>query len=340
MHMPTVLHGARRRVPVAFTLVELLVSLALLSFIMLILAGVTESASNAWREGQSRTETFQSARTALEILTREITPAVVDTRMQFVVAPGDILARAGAKNVAPESPALLWMAPLGDEGSLSCVGYYLYRDDVRQFYRLKRLFIPAPTNTKASPYFPRMISANNPRDPELRTSPVNADWFTRSWDANAFDEENAANSQGVVSSAADGIIAFWVQPLDVLGHPVPLVAKSSVHPSSELYYNSAAYFQVATSTPFESGRSLLYLAQTPQSMKANRVPAAIDFTLVMVDSRVLTRRLPIPQQTNVYDAAGALDVDASVQAFTSLLQKKRIFNARTFSTRAKLVNGS
>ncbi|HSI13320.1 MAG TPA: prepilin-type N-terminal cleavage/methylation domain-containing protein [Chthoniobacter sp.] len=335
-----VLRDEPRRAPAAFTLVELLVSLALLTFIMLILVGVTEAASRAWREGQSRTETFQSARTALEILTREITPAVVDTRMQFVVAPGEVLTRAGAKNVAPDSPALVWMAPLGDEGSLSCVGYYLSRDDARQFYRLKRIFIPAPTTAKASPYFPRMVSASDPRDPELRTSPVNADWFTRSWDTNAFDEENTANSQVVVSSAADGIVAFWAQPLDVLGHPVPLVAKSSVHPSSELYYNSAAYFQVATSTPFENGRSLLYLAQTPQTMKANRVPAAIDFTLVTIDSRILARRLPIPQQTNVYDANGALDVEASVQAFNSLLQKNRIFNARTFSTRAKLVNGS
>ena len=31
--------------------------------------------------------------------------------MQFVVAPGDILTAAGAKNVAPNSPAVLWMAP-------------------------------------------------------------------------------------------------------------------------------------------------------------------------------------------------------------------------------------
>lgn len=332
--------GARRRASFAFTLVELLVSVALLTFIMLILAGITESAGRAWREGQSRTETFQSARTSLEIVTREITPAVVDTRMQFVVAPGDILTTAGAKNVAPNSPTVLWMAPLGDDGSLCCVGYYLYRDDARQFYRLKRLFIPAPKNAKPSPYFPQMVNANDPQNSDLRTSSINADWFTRTWDGNAFDEESPANDQVVVSAAADGIVAFWTQCLDVLGNPVPLVSKSPIHPSSTLYYNSAAYFQVATSTPFENGRSLLYLAQTPQSMKANRVPAAVEFTLVTIDSRILARGLPVPQQVNVYDANGALDVDASIQAYTALLQKNRIYNARTFSTRAKLVNGS
>jgi type II secretory pathway pseudopilin PulG len=337
--------GPWRHAVAAFTLVELLVSMALLTFIMLILAGVTESAGRAWREGQSRTETFQSARTALEIVSREITPAVVDTRMQFVLAPGDLLSRAGAKNVAPNSSALLWMAPLGEEGSLNCVGYYLYRDDARQFYRLKRIFIPSPTDAKPSPYFPQMVNASNPQDTALRTSSVNADWFTRKWDAEAFDEENPANNQAVVSSAADGVVAMWVQCLDVLGKPIPLVSKSSVHPTSELFYNSAAFFQVATSTAFENGRSLLYLAQTSQSMKANRVPAAIDLTLITVDRRTLARGLKIPEmpdQTdpNYLDANGAINVDALVLEYKNRLRNNRIYNARTFSTRAKLVNGS
>jgi type II secretory pathway pseudopilin PulG len=337
--------GLWRHAVAAFTLVELLVSVALLTFIMLILASVTESASRAWRDGQSRTETFQSARTSLEIVTREITPAVVDTRMQFVLAPGDVLSRAGAKNVAPYSSALLWMAPLGDEGALCCVGYYLYRDDTRQFYRLKRVFIPPPTDAKPSPYFPQMVNIGDPRDPALRTNPVNADWFTRKWDAQAFDEEDAANSHAVVSSAADGVVAMWVQCLDVLGKPIPLLVKSTVHPPSELFYNSAAYFQVATSTPFENGRSLLYLAQTPQSMKANRVPAAIDLTLITVDSRTLARGLKVPampDQTDprFLDVNGALNVDALVLEYQTQLRSNRIYNARTFSTRAKLVNGS
>ncbi|MEI9898638.1 MAG: prepilin-type N-terminal cleavage/methylation domain-containing protein [Chthoniobacter sp.] len=332
--------GARRRAVAAFTLVELLVSVALLTFLMLILVSITDSAGRAWREGQNRTEAFQSARTALEIVTRELTPAVVDTRMQFVVAPGTILTDAGATNVAPNSPAMLWMAPLGTDGGLCCVGYYLYRDDQRQFYRLKRIYIAPPDTAKPSPYFPQMVSASNSQDPSLRTSPVNADWFTRTWDANAFNEEDVANDRAVVSSAADGIVALWVQCLDILGKPVPLVSKSTVHPPSALDYNSAAYFQVATSTAFENGRSFLYLAQTPQSMKANRVPAAVDLTLITVDSGVLAKGFSIPQQTNVYDATGALDVDASTKAYTAALQQNRIFNARTFSTRVKLVNGN
>jgi len=327
----------RRR---AFTLIELLASVALLTFILLILAGVTESASRAWREGQSRTETFQSARTSLEIIAREVTPAVVDTHMQFVVAPASILTQAGAKNVAPETPAILWMAPSGADGTLNCLGYYLYRDDARKFYRLKRIAIAPPAGATLSPYFPQMENSSNPRDPALRTSPVDAQWFTRNWDARAFDEEDPDNAQAVVSSAADGVIAFWVQCVDVLGNPIPLVSKSTVHPTSELQYNSAAYFEVATSTPFDTGNSVQYLAASPQAMKANRVPAALDFTIVTLDSRILARGFAVPTQVNIYDARGALDVDASRAQYETLLQQNRIYNARTFSTRAKLVNGS
>lgn len=331
--------GLRRFAP-GFTLVEVLVSMALLIFLMLVLVGVTEAASRAWRSGQSRTEAFQSARTSLEIMARELAPAVVDTRMQFVVAPGSILTQAGAMNVAEQSPALLWMAPHGEDGSLHCVGYYLSRDDVRRFYRLQRIYIAPPTTVKLSPYFPRMVNQSDLRDKDLRTSPVDARWFTRAWDVNTFDEENAQNDAVVVSSAADGVIALWAQCLDVLGNPVPLLSKSSVHPASDLFFNSAAYFQVATSTAFDGGVSFQYLAASAQTMKANRVPSAIDLTIVTIDSRTLARGMTIPAQVNVYDSKGALDVDTSVRQFTALLQGVGVYTARTFSTRAKLVNGN
>jgi hypothetical protein len=136
------------------------------------------------------------------------------------------------------------------------------------------------------------------------------------------------------------VIAFWVQCLDVLGNPIPFLSKSTVHPASELQFNSAAYFEVATSTPFDTGASFQYLAASPQAMKANRVPATLDLTIVTIDSRTLARGVAIPVQANIYDAKGALDVDASRKQFETLLQQNNIYNARVFSTRAKLVNGN
>src|SRR6476661_7302489 len=105
-------HGEGR----AFTLVELITAMALLTVLLVLLVALTDSAGKAWTQGTSRVDTYLSARSALEIMGRELTPAVVDTRMQFVHLPGENLAKAGAQNVAPGSSALLWMAPLGERG--------------------------------------------------------------------------------------------------------------------------------------------------------------------------------------------------------------------------------
>jgi hypothetical protein len=75
-------------------------------------------------------------------------------------------------------------------------------------------------------------------------------------------------------------------------------------------------------------------------MKANRVPACVDLTIVTLDGAILNRGVTIPPQPNLVDSAGTLDVDASVKKFESELRKNQIFTARTFTTRAKLVNGS
>jgi Tfp pilus assembly protein PilW len=100
------------------TLTELLVSMGILTFLMLILSSATESAGRAWRDGQARTDTYQSARTALELMARELSSAVIDTRMQFVIGPSTTVSNVVrktdpelAEKFASESPILLWMAP-------------------------------------------------------------------------------------------------------------------------------------------------------------------------------------------------------------------------------------
>ena len=333
-----------------FTLVEVLVSVSLLAYLLTILFSVSDVASRAWRDGQSRTDAFQSGRTTLEIMARELTPAVVDARMQFVVAPGSVLSKAGATNVAESAPAMLWMAPVGEDGGLRCLGYYLYRDPARKFYRLKRLLIaPTDASGRLSDYFPRVASAQDPgnptklidpRDKQNRTNPVDASWFTRNWDADAFDEEKEDNTKAVVSSAADGVIALWVQCYDQLGHPVPLVSQAKNHPKSELAYNSAAYFEMASTAPFSSGQSTLYLAETPLTPKANRVPQAVEITIVTLDRSTILKASAIPEQINAADASGALDVGASLRSYQELLKANHLYNARTFTTRAHLINGN
>ena len=127
--------------PGGFTLVELLVSMTILAFILATLTGAVSMVANTWQSSEERVEAFQSARGALEMITREMTPASIDTKMQFAVMPGSLLEDVGADFIAPNSPAVFWMAPLGLDGEMRCVGYYLYRNDERRMYRLKRYYV-------------------------------------------------------------------------------------------------------------------------------------------------------------------------------------------------------
>ena len=40
-----------------------------------------------------------------------------------------------------------------------------------------------------------------------------------------------------ISTAADGVLAFWVQCYDILGNPVPWLSNVENHPKSEMIYN-------------------------------------------------------------------------------------------------------
>ena len=144
-----------------------------------------------------------------------------------------------------------------------------------------------------------------------------------------------------MSTVADGVIAMWIQCYDLLGNPIPWVSEDENHPSSDVIFNSASMFVMATSKPFDNGKSFVYLSDTPTSVKGNRLPAAVGITIVTLDSVTLERHAEdIPEMENVLTDAGALDVDKSLEEYQKELKLLGINNARTFTTRVKLATGS
>jgi len=63
----------------AFTLVELMVSIAILAIILTTLATVLQQASNSWRQARAQLEQFREAELALSTLSRRISDAVLNT---------------------------------------------------------------------------------------------------------------------------------------------------------------------------------------------------------------------------------------------------------------------
>ncbi len=72
-----------RRNIVAFTLVELLVSTAIIALLMVILAQMTGQTSNTWHYTSSKAEQFRDARNAFDTMTRRISQATLNTYWDY-----------------------------------------------------------------------------------------------------------------------------------------------------------------------------------------------------------------------------------------------------------------
>src|SRR2546423_13799084 len=69
----------RRRLA-AFTLVEILVAIAIVVFVVLVLAQIISSAQAIWRHSEARTDAFREARAALHLMARDLALALTDDR--------------------------------------------------------------------------------------------------------------------------------------------------------------------------------------------------------------------------------------------------------------------
>ena len=69
----------------AFTLVELLVALAITSILVVLLANVVSAALGAWQQGRNRLDTFSNARQLIGRIQDEITASIAaKDRIEFV----------------------------------------------------------------------------------------------------------------------------------------------------------------------------------------------------------------------------------------------------------------
>ena len=70
---------------IGYSLVEILVSMAILSIIVLVLGMFFDQASKAWTRGERQVTTYDLARSALDILLRDMTVAIADDYLPFAV---------------------------------------------------------------------------------------------------------------------------------------------------------------------------------------------------------------------------------------------------------------
>lgn len=147
--------GVRRRSS-AFSLVELLVSMAILSTLMVILFSFFDQATKAWQSSEKKIDAFREARAAFFYLKRDLQGMVVDSNIPWFYY--DDPTTAGIQsNTSPNAygDSLFFISTQAsgaqeagkDTSSLCAVGYYLaYTPDPghmgggRSSYKLYRYF--------------------------------------------------------------------------------------------------------------------------------------------------------------------------------------------------------
>jgi prepilin-type N-terminal cleavage/methylation domain-containing protein len=325
-----------------FTLVEMLVAMAILAVIVMVLAVVLGNVSGFWVSTQSRIETFRNGRAALEFVARDLaalqqpvgprsdatasaTPVPLGS-VQFVQDAGHAssgltpLLGAGYEQV-PNSSSVFGQARLGSSslGDLAVLGYYLVRSTSGDRYELRRFFVsPSTGATNAVTNSNYKLYAGN-------AQAANGYPNTPAW---IYQAGFATNSYPI----SENVIGFWVRCLDRAGNPIPWLKDNANAGTGTAPYkfNSAAAFQMYSPTSASDTNTFVYLKST--AVPANQLPAALEVTLITLDSRALKKTIPLMTNAPV----SAADVPTKIAAYQKALNDAGITTAKTFSTVVKL----
>lgn len=287
-------HQSRRLA--AFTLVEILVAVAILALLVVLLASLLGGVNRAWISGEQQVETFQDGRAILDLMSRDLAQAIISPSLQMVQnanLPSTASERGGASN-------LFWQANLSSTsaGDLCEVGYFLDSN-----FRLTRFFVPP---TDATNY---QIFSFAPSD------------STASW-------TNVVGTPSLNTTISSNVVALWIRCFDANGDPIPWLS-SAVTSAAPMQFNSAAHFQ-----PAIPGTASSFKYTSANTAQAHLLPASIELTIITVDSKTLLRSsAQVPPMPTV---AGPTNLPDAIIAFNQQLITNNIKNAHTFSTRVSL----
>lgn len=294
----------------AFSLVEVLIATAILSALVLLLTSLISGVNRTWVAGEQQVSAFQDGRAICELISRELSQAVMSPNLQLVqnptFPPGLNPNESDPARERTGADSIFWQAPATSTsaGNIGEIGYYLTNN-----YELRRFFVP-PDNAKYA------IFTNAPTD-------TSAPWITTTFTSTEF---NAA-----CSIVSQGVLAFWVRCFDRNGDLIPWIPPGAG--AAPLKFNSAAHFQPAI---LGQGTSFKYTSAATTA-RANLLPAVVELTIVTLDPQTFRRNPTIPAQ----NAQSAPDDLPSVTAsFNQQLINNNIKTAHTFTTRVNLLNAA
>lgn len=270
-HLPPV-GRLRRSVARAFTLVEILVSLGVLAILLLISAEVIGTVQTTWTSTNARVSQFREARTAFDIITRNLSQASLNTYLDYdntylsssdpatalTVAPSRYVRKSdlrfvcgSAATLVPSGggPGLLpghavfFQAPLGVAhdpafaglDSLLCGRGYFVQFTSDEFFR------PEFISSGSLRFRYRLMEYSPPAEQNLIYSDptTKTDWIAKAGVPLQTDE--TAIDRSLTRPVADNIVALVISPmidLSAIGSAAASGSRSSTLIAEDFTYDS------------------------------------------------------------------------------------------------------
>ncbi len=249
----------------AFSLVEMLVATAILSFLLLILISLTSQSSQVWSTGTKQGEHRQKARSTLDFIGREMRLATVAVdgggSLRFVIYNQT---NPGISTLNPH--AVFWLAPVATEtsmGDLAEVGYFIRWDTELKQSNLCRMLV-------------------NPSDTAhylIYTSPEN--WIT---DALLLQVAPGTKASGYQGLFLENVLGLWVKAYRADGTDYGTDSSSSSNRNKLPAYVDISLVFLDSMTakrlqnpipPKESQSPEDYIAALPISLKSGATRASL-----------------------------------------------------------------
>lgn len=121
----------------AFTILELLVAMAIFSLLIVMLMGMVDSASKLWRETENRVDSYREARAAINIISHDLANALAGTNLNAIRINEDAYSFLNNAETDTNSAAAIFFLsaqsatsqnPASNKSDVCQVGYFLAYD--------------------------------------------------------------------------------------------------------------------------------------------------------------------------------------------------------------------
>ena len=196
-HLLPIDRGRRRA---AFTILELLVSMAVLLVFVVVLGQMLSQSSAIWKQGEGNKERLQDLRAVTDFIAGELQSALLPINRTSVQNLEFTMNPPGASEFKNKD-SLFWQSPLAVDqtlGDIACIGYFVRWDDSDSANPRSVLcrFYVDPVNESTGGSDPNFLIYSNP-----------AAWLTASVLAGVAPATKAENYKGLF---AENVIGLWI----------------------------------------------------------------------------------------------------------------------------------